>query len=148
MKQKEIKASGILLFRWNRQNDREFLLMQHSDRWDLPKGHVDPDETLLEAAFREVREETGLTPEKYRLIFDYKYSETYLPTYPDVKEGEVKKTLTIFVAMLKAEFNNFKITLTEHIGYQWFLWDPPHSIQAQTIDLLLEDIHQKQILLD
>lgn len=29
------------------------------DDWSLPKGHLDPGETLLEAALREVLEETG-----------------------------------------------------------------------------------------
>jgi bis(5'-nucleosidyl)-tetraphosphatase len=31
------------------------------DRWVFPKGHVAPSESELEAARREVREETGLT---------------------------------------------------------------------------------------
>ncbi|MEL7161300.1 MAG: NUDIX domain-containing protein, partial [Bacteroidota bacterium] len=30
------------------------------NRWDLPKGHVDPGETNLECALRELEEETGV----------------------------------------------------------------------------------------
>src|SRR5690348_4071406 len=38
-------------------------LAQHrrsSKSWTLPKGHVDPDESLEQAALREIYEETGL----------------------------------------------------------------------------------------
>lgn len=37
------------------------VLLQHADgSWLFPKGHVEPGETLLETALREVAEETGL----------------------------------------------------------------------------------------
>lgn len=34
---------------------------QNSDSWSLPKGHVDPGETDLKAAVREIAEESGVT---------------------------------------------------------------------------------------
>lgn len=38
----------------------ECLLMFRRGHWDLPKGKLDPDETLEECALREIKEETGL----------------------------------------------------------------------------------------
>ncbi len=52
------KSCGFLIYRNNPA--RSFLLMRHTDRWDLPKGHVDPNETNLECALRELKEETGI----------------------------------------------------------------------------------------
>lgn len=39
----------------------------------LPKGHIDPGETALEAALREVREETGVEAELVRELGDVRY---------------------------------------------------------------------------
>lgn len=40
--------------------DGTMLLIQRNGRWDLAKGKVEPGETLLQAALREVQEETGV----------------------------------------------------------------------------------------
>jgi 8-oxo-dGTP pyrophosphatase MutT (NUDIX family) len=42
------------------QANGKFLLIFRRGYWDLPKGKVDPGETIAEAALREVQEETGL----------------------------------------------------------------------------------------
>lgn len=39
----------------------ELLMIRLRGRWDLPKGHVERGESTLEAALREVEEETGVT---------------------------------------------------------------------------------------
>lgn len=40
--------------------NREILFMYRRSKWDLPKGKLDPGETLEQCAVREVGEETGL----------------------------------------------------------------------------------------
>jgi 8-oxo-dGTP pyrophosphatase MutT (NUDIX family) len=62
MTQETQSAGGVVL------NPSGMILMvsQHGDSWSLPKGHVEPGETELEAAVREVYEETGV--EQLRLI--------------------------------------------------------------------------------
>ena len=56
----EISAGGVV-YRKNGQS-YEFLLGKHSGyhKWVLPKGHIEPGETQLETAVREVEEELGV----------------------------------------------------------------------------------------
>ena len=43
------------------ENDKgQFLFIFRKEKWDLPKGHADNNETIRNAAIREVIEETGL----------------------------------------------------------------------------------------
>ena len=51
-----IEAAGGLVF----NPAGQALLIFRRGSWDLPKGKLDPGETPLQAAVREVREETGL----------------------------------------------------------------------------------------
>jgi 8-oxo-dGTP pyrophosphatase MutT (NUDIX family) len=51
--------------------DGRVVLLGHatrSPRWDIPKGVVEPGETVREAALRELAEETGLTAPANELI--------------------------------------------------------------------------------
>jgi 8-oxo-dGTP pyrophosphatase MutT (NUDIX family) len=54
---KLVKTGGGLV----KNKSGEILMIFRRGVWDLPKGKLDNNETLLECALREVREETGLT---------------------------------------------------------------------------------------
>lgn len=41
---------------------------QFGNSWSLPKGHIEDGETPLEAALREIEEETGITDDELRFI--------------------------------------------------------------------------------
>ena len=59
-----VRAAGCLVYRW-RKNRLEVLVAHRPgyDDWSLPKGKVDPGESDLECALREVEEETGMRGE-------------------------------------------------------------------------------------
>ncbi|MFZ0217815.1 MAG: NUDIX hydrolase [Candidatus Dormiibacterota bacterium] len=58
----EVQAAGGIVRRTGPVGLWEILLVHRPgyDDWSLPKGKLDPGETLEEAALREVEEETGL----------------------------------------------------------------------------------------
>lgn len=130
-----LTSCGVLIVRGD--PIEQFLLMRHADRWDLPKGHVDPGETDRECALRELVEETGIAADDIDLDSDFLFTQQYYVQYKRTGGERRLKTLKIYLARLIREV---PIVVTEHLGYEWFDWSPPHAIQPQTIDPLLASV--------
>ena len=135
---KQVKSCGFILFTGNRTNpQKSFLLMKHADRYDLPKGHIEPGESDLECAFRELNEETGIPASTVRVEPGFEYRSIYQPQSARSDDETIEKTLIIFLGWVDSP----TVTIsTEHLGYEWIDWQPPHQIQAQTIDPLLAEV--------
>ena len=134
---RQLKSCGVLVVRGDPLDS--YLLMQHTDRLDLPKGHVDPGESEVQCALRELWEETGITEQDIALDPDFRFTTQY-PVRPERFDSELcQKTTVIFLGVLKREV---EIVTTEHQGYAWYPWNPPQHVQANTIDPLLSALEE------
>jgi 8-oxo-dGTP pyrophosphatase MutT (NUDIX family) len=75
-----------------------------TDQWGLPGGAVEENETLIDAAIRELKEETGIDSNKYQL------KELYTRTSEPGEDGKAFEC-TVFIADLSIvySFNNHEI---------------------------------------
>jgi len=137
MSKEQPRSCGVLVVRGD--PIEEFLLMQHSNRLDLPKGHVDPGESDVECALRELEEETGITADDIDLDPDFQFENRYMVRYKRFGDQDVEKTLVIFLGRLQREV---EMKVSEHESHKWMKWNPPHKIQRETIDPLLAQLEE------
>ncbi len=107
-------SAGVILFR-PATGGREYLLLQHREgHWGFPKGHIE-DEDLKQAACRELREETGLTP--VELIPGFQGLIKY-----NLERGEqpIHKRVIYFLG----ETNQEEVRLSgEHLAFAWLRYE-------------------------
>jgi 8-oxo-dGTP pyrophosphatase MutT (NUDIX family) len=101
---------AIGIFFWSRSTDRFLYLLRndtkHPGVWGLPGGGVENDETLLQAAERECREEIGSMPEYIKLVPLEKFTS-----------ADRRFVYNTFFCSVAAEFQ--PVLNNEHLGYAW-----------------------------
>jgi bis(5'-nucleosidyl)-tetraphosphatase len=114
----EVKKSvAIIVFR--KEDDFKFLLLWkknsgvYKEAWEFPKGNVDKNETEMQTASRELKEETGLT-EKDVQFFEFHDKVSFF--YRNEQQELVRKEVSFVMAKtLKSEM----IISKEHDAYRW-----------------------------
>ena len=84
-------AGGVVL---NENND-VLLVSQHGTSWSLPKGHIDFGEEKLEAAIREIYEESGVTD--LELIKELGVYQRYMIGVDSKEDKSELKTIYMFL---------------------------------------------------
>lgn len=113
-------SAGVVVVR-RQDSGWLFLLLRAYHHWDFPKGLVEPGETPLEAACREVTEETTLTE------LEFHWGEVFIETGPywrnkvaryylgEAPEGEVR--LPINPQLGRAEHEEFRWVTSEEANH-------------------------------
>jgi 8-oxo-dGTP pyrophosphatase MutT (NUDIX family) len=96
----EVRSCGVIVFK---REPLSFLLMRHPTRWDLPKGHVDPGETDLECALRELEEETGIGANDVELDNGFCFEHHYPVRDRRFPNQTCDKTLLVYLGWLKRD---------------------------------------------
>ncbi len=106
------KSAGAVVY--NKKMGKYLLLHYPTGHWDFPKGHVEPRESEVRAAKREVFEETGVEVEilfGFHEIIRYKFRE---------RDVLVDKKVVYFIGLTDKE--DVKLSY-EHDEYAWLPYE-------------------------
>jgi len=109
-----ILAAGVVLWSLGSKGEPEFLLLRNSlhQSWGLAKGHVEPNEPILQTALREVLEETGYALDSQDLLDDFADTSLYQP-----KAGLWKRAIS-FLTAKPVDRHGLRCS-AEHDGHAW-----------------------------
>lgn len=116
----EIDAAGGIVS--NKEED--VLIIRRHGKWDLPKGKLEQNERVEEAALREVKEECGIE----NLVLDKKIATSY-HTYTINGKRFMKRT---FWYAMKSDDTDFTPQLEE--GIDMVMWEKVSKIQTPDFD--------------
>lgn len=120
---KEISAGGVVY----RREDGKLEVQLIRDRYGkmtLPKGKMEPGETIEQTAVREIREETGIEGRIVSLLecVDYQYEHP--------QRGTTDKEVTYY--LVEATGGDLQAQLEEIRGVEWF--DPREAWKRQLLE--------------
>lgn len=106
------RSAGAVIVSIRRFRRADFLLLQYgAGHWDFPKGNIEDCENEVQAARREIREETGIEDVVFLDGFNRKVQYNYKR-----EQNLVHKEVVFFLAKTDSQ----RVVLSnEHIAYSW-----------------------------
>ena len=111
-----ILSAGVVVVR-RAEDGWRVLLLRVYNYWDCPKGVVEAGEGPLDAARREVREETGITD------LEFRWGEEFIET-PPYSKGKVARYYLAETRTADAKLPiNPQLGRAEHHEWRWLSWE-------------------------
>jgi 8-oxo-dGTP pyrophosphatase MutT (NUDIX family) len=116
----------------------KYLFLRAYRNWDFPKGIVEPSEDVLEAAKREVEEETGIDDLTLR------WGSTFKETSPYRGGKKVARYYLAETSQSDVTFSvNPEIGRPEHHEYRWVSYDEIKKLAPERLLPIIEWAEQK-----
>lgn len=110
-------VAGFVVYRRTTEGIKFLLLYRRGNYWNFPKGHFKSGERSIDAALRELEEETGIKKSEMRIIPNFLAYERF---YFRVGNEGIYDTVILFLA--ETHKADIKITPREHSGFAWFTY--------------------------
>ena len=128
----EIQSAGVVVVRFENSKPY-FLLLRAYDFWDFPKGKIEINETKIQAAVREVSEESGICDLNFNWGRAYYETESF---------GRNNKVVYYFVATTNSKEvsieNNPVTGVAEHQEYRWVSYDEAMVLTKNRIQKVIQ----------
>lgn len=104
------KSCGAVIY--NQNIEKYLIVKMHNGNWGFPKGHVEKNETEIETAIREIKEETDI---------DIKIKENFRETIKYIPNENTIKEVVFFLGIVDHE--KLKINSNEIENFKWCTYE-------------------------
>ena len=130
-------SAGVVVVRWV-DGELRYLLLRIYKYWDFPKGKVEAGEKQIQAAEREVEEETTLSALEFSWGYVFRESGPYGPQkkvaryyIAESKEGEVSLPV------------NPELGRPEHHEFRWVTYEEARKLLNERLKPILDWAHAR-----
>lgn len=119
------------------QHEYRYLILRCYDYWDFPKGMVEPSESPMAAACREVREETAIDQ------IDFPWGQEFIETAP-YGRGKVARYYLASTGQDKVELLvNPQLGFPEHHEFRWLDYHEAKALLPPRLKPVIDWAHHR-----
>lgn len=125
-------SAGVVVVRKEAAEWR-FLLLRAYRNWDFPKGELEPGEDPLQAAKREVLEETGISDLRFN------WGEVFKETEPYLSGKKIARYYLAETRQARVTFSiNPELGQPEHHEYRWLTYAEVKKLASERLQPVIE----------